>query len=377
MSISERFKNIKIKGEKEELEVEHRAVPMFIIAGVFLIIGLGLFFFWRSRRQGEEVEAQKIRITATSFPIYDLAQRIVGDAENVDLRLVLSKEKIPSSYDFSGNSGELKNSDLILKVGAGVDDSVDKISKGSDAKDVDLSRVVELKEKESPKTGCEELEGKWLDEYSECEGIERLDCEKMGGKYENCASACRHDSETEACIDVCVEVCTFDSDLIEAAYNPYYFLSVDNAKLLSQAIYSEIAYLRPDTNDLLYNNLNTLWTELDKKKSDIKTLIDDAEVLKIYATSEFLEYMGEEYGFEVEVVEKENEGQNYKEILEKVVRNESVTKIICESSSCTKELKEAAGSFNLEVAEVYPWGTSEEIESYFDVVDYVVEVGVM
>jgi len=56
---------------------------------------------------------------------------------------------------------------------------------------------------------CIELKGKWLEEYNECERISKESCTKLGGRYENCASACRNDPAYPdiACIEVCVQVC--------------------------------------------------------------------------------------------------------------------------------------------------------------------------
>ncbi len=56
---------------------------------------------------------------------------------------------------------------------------------------------------------CEQLGGQWLDQYQECENIKDQDCTQiLGGTYDSCASACRHQPSTRACIQVCVPVCS-------------------------------------------------------------------------------------------------------------------------------------------------------------------------
>lgn len=51
-------------------------------------------------------------------------------------------------------------------------------------------------------------DGNWLMAYNECEGISQEKCEELGGVFQDCASACRH-QESEFCIEVCVQVCSF------------------------------------------------------------------------------------------------------------------------------------------------------------------------
>lgn len=50
-------------------------------------------------------------------------------------------------------------------------------------------------------------EGKWIQEHRECEGISQENCSLVGGQFNECASACRHDPEAQFCIMVCVAVC--------------------------------------------------------------------------------------------------------------------------------------------------------------------------
>ncbi len=56
---------------------------------------------------------------------------------------------------------------------------------------------------------CEEVDGKWLPDSNECEGVSRETCETVGGTYNECASACRNDPEAEICTMQCIQVCQF------------------------------------------------------------------------------------------------------------------------------------------------------------------------
>lgn len=68
---------------------------------------------------------------------------------------------------------------------------------------------------ENPKSICEEKGGTWLGTYKECEaisqgkGLDKATCTSLGGKFNECDSACRHNPKAEACTMVCVSVCKF------------------------------------------------------------------------------------------------------------------------------------------------------------------------
>jgi len=57
---------------------------------------------------------------------------------------------------------------------------------------------------------CEDNNGTWLEEYQECEMAGEEWCEKAGGEFFECESACRHDPEAEFCTMQCVQVCKFN-----------------------------------------------------------------------------------------------------------------------------------------------------------------------
>ncbi|HEX8814496.1 MAG TPA: BamA/TamA family outer membrane protein [Terriglobales bacterium] len=57
---------------------------------------------------------------------------------------------------------------------------------------------------------CQSKNGKWLEKYSECENAERQWCATTGGRFDECASACRHNPDpTAPCTMQCVPLCIF------------------------------------------------------------------------------------------------------------------------------------------------------------------------
>lgn len=60
------------------------------------------------------------------------------------------------------------------------------------------------------KEQCEKNEGRWLEQYKECEIDNREWCEANGGKFSSCNSACRHATgKNIVCTLQCVRVCKF------------------------------------------------------------------------------------------------------------------------------------------------------------------------
>lgn len=55
---------------------------------------------------------------------------------------------------------------------------------------------------------CESNKGIWLSEFNECEHIRPEICKNMGGVFDECASACRHQQGERVCTLQCVGVCT-------------------------------------------------------------------------------------------------------------------------------------------------------------------------
>ncbi|MGY0218630.1 hypothetical protein ACWJJH_14785 [Endozoicomonadaceae bacterium StTr2] len=51
-------------------------------------------------------------------------------------------------------------------------------------------------------------QGVWREDYKECEFMSLQTCEALGGKFNGCASPCRHQPGM-ACITMCVPVCQF------------------------------------------------------------------------------------------------------------------------------------------------------------------------
>lgn len=77
------------------------------------------------------------------------------------------------------------------------------------AKATDIADGACIDESPNPEGSCLSFDGKWLVESNECEGMPKETCEKLGGTYNECGSACRNDPEAEICTMQCIQVCQF------------------------------------------------------------------------------------------------------------------------------------------------------------------------
>ncbi len=58
---------------------------------------------------------------------------------------------------------------------------------------------------------CESDKGEWLDEYQECELMDKVWCEEHHGNFSECESGCRHsDNPLTPCTLQCIGVCRFN-----------------------------------------------------------------------------------------------------------------------------------------------------------------------
>lgn len=54
---------------------------------------------------------------------------------------------------------------------------------------------------------CKKVWWNWSGRFQECLGIDEPTCDKIGGTFNECASACRNDPKAEGCTSQCVQIC--------------------------------------------------------------------------------------------------------------------------------------------------------------------------
>ncbi len=65
---------------------------------------------------------------------------------------------------------------------------------------------------------CKSQSGTWLESYWECENVSQQWCTAKGGRFEECASACRHNPEPAVpCTMQCIPLCVFSAKNTKSA----------------------------------------------------------------------------------------------------------------------------------------------------------------
>ena len=113
--------------------------------------------------------------------------------------------------------------------------------------------VEEIEEQADHSSICTELGGNYIAEHEECEYISSQGCQDMGGRFDQCASACRH-SPGDVCTMQCVPVCYLggDEDMLT------------EAEAVAVAEASGCANAGELTGEIMYNeNSKTFWIGLE------------------------------------------------------------------------------------------------------------------
>jgi len=67
---------------------------------------------------------------------------------------------------------------------------------------------------------CIDAKGEWSAKWKECGGVDKAWCEANGGRFNECASACRHDPGAKFCTMQCVILCEFGKEEPKPEANP-------------------------------------------------------------------------------------------------------------------------------------------------------------
>ncbi len=154
---------------------------------------------------------------------------------------------------------------------------------------------------------CTDNNGTWLSDYRECEAIPQDICETGGGTFNECGSACRHqtaeDAEVQACTLQCVPFCHFDSKVSDNQIET----NTDTTKTLEEEtdnLTLKVEY--PVTEDKAFNTLvnNFVIT----KVNDFKKVIGEERISPnwkngFYITFETFSYSKDIRSYKFNIVE--------------------------------------------------------------------------
>ncbi len=360
-----------------EYEFDKRSIPTIIVFLILILIGISTYLYLRSRRDFSDNSG--MIVTTTVFPIFDIVSNITKGSENFIIYQIVTDEDNPLDYNPTVNDEDLiKQSDIIFYLESDYDGWVNDFAQKKTTV-ANLSDDIELKGLDTSllsmnyRSICEGNGGTWLDEYDECENLSKEVCYENDGEYSNCVSSCRHEEETELCIQVCVELCDFsnsgtsnESDMQEGS-NPYFFLSIENTKKISERVYVELSNISPGDQDVLYQNYLEYLTKLDETNAYIRELVYNWDINEIYVMGYYLDYLANDYGISLnrisqDSIEEYNEHNKIEMI--KLIDAYSINSIYVEKNIESQLLDELINEGQIEVIELDVFGGGDLLDTF-------------
>lgn len=235
-----------------------------------------------SSLQTENLKAQKddkLQIVTTIFPIYDWTKEILGDkTDNIELTMLLDNGVDLHSYQPTVDDlVNISTCDLFIYVGGESDSWVEDALKNATNKDM---VVINLMESLGDGVKTEEIIlGMQESEHSHDHDHDEHDDED---EHED-----EHDNESEN-----------DHDH-EGELDEHVWLSLKNAKLLSQSIGNKIGQLDPEHKDEYLENIAAYSGKLSDLDARYQATVDKAENKTILFGDRFpFRYLVDDYGID-------------------------------------------------------------------------------
>jgi zinc transport system substrate-binding protein len=223
---------------------------------IILLITIGALFVWSLFNGYERVdESNKLKVAATVFPLADIAQNIGG--EKVEVINIVRPGASPHTFELNPSDVvRLQGTTLLFAIGPPLDNWTSDILAMND--NVKLIKVDK-------------------------------DIEKKLFKFEHA-----HEHEDEESVDHKAE-----EHVDELKFDPHYWLSVQNAKIISVNIANSLIEADPQNADYYKNNLQIYQTQLDEADVEIRGELENLQNNKMIVFHDSWNYFASEYGLDV------------------------------------------------------------------------------
>ena len=278
--------------------------------------------------KGPEPAAEKPKIAATIFPIYDIVRNIAGD--KMEIIGILPPGAGPHTYGVSPRQvRELEGVGVVFSVGHGLDDWIDTLIETlPNVKKVVVDKGVHLIE---------------LSSDEEREGRERGDLahRDKGG-------------------------------------NPHYWLSIENGKSIARNITAEVIKLDPAGESEYAANLDAYLSQLDSAGERIKEKIAGLPTKKIMTFHDAWVYYADEFGLEIvgtfEPFPGKQPTPKYLARLYDEVGRHGVTSLFSEPPLSSETVASFVSDMGLKLYVLDPLGGVEGRAGYIELLEYNTEV---
>ncbi len=304
-----------------------QAIVFLSLLGLVIAGALGVWALTSVPPEAEETD--KLQVTVSILPQVTFVERLGG--EEVEVVELVPPGASPATYEPSPTQIlDLADSDAYFTVGLLPFEKANLVriqENNPDLKIVNTAQGLPLRqleahthgeeegeeeEEHSPeelaeiKIRCEAEGGTWLAEFEECEDISQDQCQELGGKFDSCASACRHDPDSEVCIEACVRVCRLDphsEEEHEAGDDPHVWLDPVLVKQQGEVILQTLIELRPEREDYFRQNYEEFAQDLGELDAELASTFEPfvGQTMLVYHPA--FGYLADRYGFEQEHME--------------------------------------------------------------------------
>jgi len=267
-------------------------------------------------------ETEKLNISATIFPVYDIARQIVGDKGNVTL--VMDPGESPHTYETTPSDMiEVSEADLILAIGNELDHWIENMVEDSSAEIVTVDANIALRPYEDEH-----------DDHDDHDGHDDHEGHNHG------------------------------------EFDPHYWLSAQNGKIMAVNIANALSEVDPDNSDYYMTNVSNFQASIDDIIPEIVALATPVSTKPFIPLHDGWYYYCAE--FDLNIVDNffpggqhQSTPQHTVELTEKVA-NLGVTAIFSEIGLDTSAIKGFAQDNDLTISELDPLGGSPQIQRYQD-----------
>ena len=158
-------------------------------------------------------------------------------------------------------------------------------------------------------------------------------------------------------------------------YDPHYWLSIKNAKIISQNIYDELIKIDPQNANIYKTNLDQYFIELDKAELIIKNQLANLKSNKLITFHDSWQYFANEYGLKVVGVFEPSPGQapapQYLKQITLTAEKYQIKTIFSEPQFSTGLIEQIAKDTNLKIYQLdAEGGGNAGKETYIKLMEY-------
>jgi zinc transport system substrate-binding protein len=278
----------------------------FIAASVLIVVAAAFVFLHKSPVAPAETGITKLKIAATVIPVESLLKEIGGD--KVEITLMVPEGQSPHTFEPSPDviSG-ISEAESVFTIGV-IDDWVSPLTRTFGTPEFNVGSGIALKPfKETFTVGEEEL--------------------PEGGE----------------------------------GYDPHYWLSVANGKIVAKNIAGELSRIDGASADYYAENLRSFLDRADIADAKIRETLSELENRKIITFHDAWGYFADDYGLEVVAVYQPSPGkdpspQDVKSLIDKA-RDEGIKTFFSEILMSSAPLKAIGESEGIKVVPLNPLET--------------------